>query len=201
MGVGVVADLLLLPAWRVHEGGVSVSSCERRTTRRDLSGLCSRLLPQRRRGQPGQGCTCVGVAHCVYTNCPLIAFQCPKQHVVDCPDFAARGRCPRRDKCPLRHRTVKVSVKQQLPHPVPATRTPLAFKRLRRKVVPESGPEKGGTGTRRGVVEAHGGRSRDEGAASGDGSCDGGDGDDGANTRQLSPLDPSCPGRPKPNPF
>ena len=73
-------------------------------------------------------------------------------------------------------------------HPIAPTKTPLAFKRLRRKLRPESDIETCGTSMRQSSKADDEGddESHDEDTMSCDRSCD---------DRQLSPLDPNCPGK------
>ena len=111
----------------------------------------------------------------------LIVIQCSKRHIVDCPEFSEEGRCRRGDKCLLRHRK-KTAVPTATGCPVappttetPPTKTPLAFRRLRRqRLVPES------VDSGMGPVEGD----------DGDGAAD----EDSCDDHRLSPLDPSCPG-------
>ena len=108
-------------------------------------------------------------------------MQCVKRHIVDCPEYSEKGKCPRGDKCLLRHRKkaeVSTVTRQQQPLAPPPTKTPLGFRRLcrtRRRPEPEN--------VDFGIIPAEDGGSGDE-------SCD------RSRDRRLSPLDPNCPGTP-----
>ena len=120
----------------------------------------------------------------------LVVMQCSKRHIVDCPEFSEQGSCPHGDKCLLRHRKkteASATIAQSLAPPTETktlpTKTPLAFRRLRRDRVGPQPPE---------YVELDPAISPLDG---GEGS--GGDADYVTlcqDTRRLSPLDPSCPG-------
>lgn len=121
-----------------------------------------------------------------------VPFQCTKQHVVDCPDYS-KGSCPRGDKCLLRHKKIALKKTTTRQQPVAPTKTPLAFKRLRRKLpVLESEHAKQGSRIRHTLVAGDSGNddkvlSHDEDSES----CD-----DSSDDQQpcYSPLDPNRPG-------
>ena len=122
-------------------------------------------------------------------------MQCTKQHVVDCPDFSKGGSCPRGAKCPLRHRKrtkpsshIAARPPSSLQH-VPPTKTPLAFRRLQRRLVPESGPVRPRFG--HWVVKADADDDNEVSSCDQDEeSCDAG------HQVHYSPLDPNFPGKP-----
>lgn len=99
---------------------------------------------------------------------------------MDCPEFSEKGSCSRGDKCLLRHKKralKKVTTRQ----PIAPTRTPLAFKRLRRKPVPVERESRMKCNANK--VSSH--DKTDE-------SCDESSSDE--QQPQYSPLDPNVPG-------
>lgn len=105
---------------------------------------------------------------------------------MDCPDFSERGSCPRGDKCLLRHKQ-RAPKRPTTREQVAPTRTPLAFKRLRRKPdLVEQGSRPSCSAASKSVsnkVSSYG--EADE-------SCDESSSDE--ERPRYSPLDPNCPG-------
>jgi hypothetical protein len=156
------------------------------TCRYFLRGVCTReVCPYRHVSVGRRAEVCLNFAR---GYCPN-GEQCSKRHIVDCPEFSEQGSCPHGDKCLLRHRKkteASATIAQSLAPPTKTktlpTKTPLAFRRLRRDRVGPQPPE---------YVELDPAISPLDG---GEGS--GGDADYVTlcqDTRRLSPLDPSCP--------
>ncbi|CAI8044152.1 Zinc finger CCCH domain-containing protein 3 [Geodia barretti] len=154
------------------------------TCRYFLRGVCTReVCPYRHVSVGRRAEVCLNFAR---GYCPN-GEQCSKRHIVDCPEFSEQGSCPHGDKCLLRHRK-KTEAPPTKTKTLP-TKTPLAFRRLRRDRVGPQPPE---------YVELDPAISPlDDTNNGGEGS--GGDASDAdyltlcQDARRLSPLDPSCP--------